>query len=179
MKIIYEFLFENLYTAYHGTSIQKSISLMKLALVPAAGVGLMEFFTNWYIENSIYMTLAILSIMFDWAGGVWVHYFVKKDWSWKKNLQGIFTKTMASFMAYIMFEMVHQVIKEVEFVSFGFRLFLQLVVLIYIQGSFWLNISIITNGKIPPKHWIEKITNFQKDGNINHFKTQKEDEKNN
>ena len=73
--------------------------------------------------------------------------------------------------------MIHQIMKDVNFVAIYFKVILQLTVLLYPAFSALKNISIINSGKFPPEIWFRKFEGFNKDLDLEHFKTKK-DEKN-
>ena len=142
----------------------------------AVPVSLMDKLFGWYIDNQVYMTLVFLAVAIDHIIGTFVHWQIKRDWSPKKNLFGLIRKGFAVVAGYVLFEMVHQIVDDVEFISIYFKAILQLTVMLYPVISALKNLSIITGGKFPPHIWLEKFESFNKDLDLNHFKTTKNEE---
>ena len=71
--------------------------------------------------------------------------------------------------------MIHQIVDDVEFIAIYFKVILQLTVMLYPVLSALKNLSIITGGKFPPNAWFVKFDSFNKDLDLEHFKTKKDE----
>lgn len=138
---------------------------------PAISVSLFERMTGWYIDNQIFMVFVSVTIFIDHLAGSYVHYFIKKDFSWRKNRNGLFTKLGGSILGYVLFEMFHQIVKDVDFIAIYLKVLLQLVVFWYPFFSAIINLSIATNGKMPPKGLFKKFVKFEDTADLSIFKT--------
>ena len=148
----------------------KILLLMSIASVPAAGVTLVEWATGWYIQNQAFMAMVFLAIAIDHILGTWVHYAVKNDFSMRKNYSGLIRKGFGVCAGYVLFEMIHEIMKSVEFVALYLKVVIQLTVILWPVISALKNISLITNGNFPPAIWFTKFEGFQKDLDLNAFK---------
>lgn len=165
-------------TKMNDLHLPKFIFAAIVSSVPAVPVSLMDLLFGWYIDNRVFLTLVFLAVAIDHLVGTYVHFAVKRDFSSKKNLKGLLVKGFSVCAGYVLFEMIHQIMKDVNFIAIYFKVILQLTVLIYPVFSALKNISILNGGKFPPKIWFDKFEGFNKDLDLTHFKTTK-DEANN
>lgn len=177
MKIT-AFIIKNLTLIHAGTAGQKTLAAIKLAAVPAVGLSLTERFAGWYIDNSAFISFVLMAICIDAILGGWVH-FIKHDFNFRKLFWGFATKTMVLVFGYVLFEMIHQIVQDVEIIATYFKITLQLVVMLYPAGSALGNISILTNGKFPPIGWMKRLERFNNEGDIEILKPKKNEEVNN
>lgn len=147
-----------------------------VSVASAVPVSLMDLLFGWYIDNRVFLTLVFIAVAIDHLVGTYVHIAIKRDFSSKKNLKGLLVKGFSVCAGYVLFEMIHQIMKDVNFVAIYFKVILQLTVLLYPAFSALKNISIINGGKFPPEIWFKKFEGFNKDLDINHFKTKKDEE---
>ena len=70
----------------------------------------------------------------------------------------------------LLFEGVNHIIVAENFITDYLTIVLRLLVFMYPAGSAFVNSSTITNGKFPPSGFIQKLTKFQENININEFK---------
>lgn len=178
MKFIKHF-FENM-DILTLTKISKFAMILTSGAAGAAGISVVNEVTGWYFDNQTFMWFVFLTIAIDHILGSWNHLLKLRDWSWKKNRNGLFQKTAGSIFGYVLFEMIYQIMEDYEFAANYFKLVIQLTVIMYPMASALKNVSIFTNGKLPPKIWLDKIENFNKRLDINIFKTElNESEKSN
>ena len=181
MKIIFQvfkYLISDLTNLHNGIGFHRFLSAAKLASVPAIFVTISEGFTKWYIVNQWFMVFVFCVIAIDHLLGSIVHAFYKRDFTFKKNLSGLLTKIGACIAGYIMFIMMHEIIKDVDYIAIYFKVLLQLTVFIYPAGSALGNLSILTGGKFPPIGWMNKIAKFQENLELENFKTKKNESEN-
>lgn len=163
----------NMSNAHFGTWDMKFLAVSKLSFVPAFLIYGFSRITDWYIMNEWYMSAVLIVVAIDHGLGTWVHWFIKKDWSTKENLKGLFTKVTMAMLGYIIFELMYVIITPVEMVSDYFRVVIQLMVMLYPGLSAMGNMSVITKGKFPPIGWINKFSQFNQSGDLNELKTTK------
>lgn len=146
-----------------------------LSAVPAIPISLVDRFSGWYIDNQVFLTLVFLAVVIDHLLGSFVHYWIKHDFNIKKNQNGLLVKGFSVCAGYVLFEMVHQIVSDVQFIAIYFRVILQLTVIIYPLLSALKNISIISGGAFPPAIWFKKFESFNNDLDLNNFKTTKDE----
>lgn len=171
MKIIYDYIIRNLNTMHYGAMHSKFLAVFSLSAPPAFGLTLLEKLTSWYVNNQIFMTFVFLALVIDHILGTYIHLKIKKDFTLKKNLDGLLRKGFSVVAGYVLFEMVHQIVKDVDFIATYFKVLLQLMVMLYPVGSAMSNLSLITNGKFPPIGWMKKLEKFNESADIETFKT--------
>lgn len=171
---ILRFLRDNLWRIHAGDFEDKIISTSKLALASSPFAYLLSFITDWFSLNSGYVIFVFIAIIMDHLIGTWVHLFIKRDFSMKKNITGFFTKTFLAIAVGVLVEGISYIMGEGLFVTDYFSILSRLMVFIYPAGSALMNVSLITKGNFPPTAWMDKIRNFNKNMDLKHLK---EDEK--
>lgn len=150
-----------------------------MSIAPAIPISLFDRFTGWYIDNQIFLTMVFLAVAIDHILGSFVHYYIVHDFSMKKNLRGLLIKGFSVCAGYVLFEMVRQIVSDVQFIAIYFKVVLQLTVILYPVLSALKNISIISGGAFPPKIWFTKFENFNKNLDLNELKTKTDDKEDN
>lgn len=146
-----------------------------MSVTPAVPISLLDRLFGWYIDNQVFLTMVFSAVVIDHVLGSFVHFQIKHDFSIKKNLNGLLTKGFSVCAGYVLFEMIHQIVDDVEFIAIYFKVILQLTVMLYPVLSALKNLSIITGGKFPPNAWFVKFDSFNKDLDLEHFKTKKDE----
>lgn len=165
-------------TEYTPNISEKVFYIFKMATIPAFFISIVETFSGWYIVDEKFMLIVFIAVALDHALGSIVHLFFKKDFSIKLNIKGLFIKLTGCIVGYVLFIMIHEIIKDEAFIAKYFKMVIQMMVLIYPAGSAILNLHIVTGGKIPPKWMIDRVTNFQNTGDIEQFKFNKDEKTN-
>lgn len=146
-----------------------------VSMASAVPVSLMDLVFGWYIDNRVFLTLVFIAVAIDHLLGSYVHLIIARDFSPRKNVSGLLVKGFSVCAGYVLFEMIHQIMKDVDFVAIYFKVVLQLTVMIYPVYSALKNLSLINGGSFPPEIWFRKFEGFNKDLDINHFKTKKDE----
>lgn len=141
-----------------------------LSIIPAGGFSLLQDLTGWYVDNKVFMSFISLAIFVDHAVGSWVHWSVKKDFSWRKNRNGLFLKVFGSIAGYVIFEMFYQIVQDVDFIAVYLKVLLQVVTFAYPGFSALMNISLATGGRYPQKGIMSKFIRFEEEADLSIFK---------
>lgn len=165
-----EFILRNLQLMHSGPMADKIKASFFLAVGSSPIYWLIEKFNDWYFENYGYVIFVFIAIIFDHFLGTWVHAFIKRDFSMKRNIIGFFTKIFLVIMVAVLVEGVANILGPQNLVTEYFAVISRLMVFIYPAGSALVNVSLITKGKFPPTAWMEKIMRFNKSMDINDFK---------
>lgn len=144
-----------------------------LSAAPAIPISMLDRLSGWYINNQVFLSIVFGAVVIDYLLGSIVHYFVKKDFNGWKNLAGLLKKGFSVCAGYVLFEMVHQIVSDVEFIAIYFKVVLQLSCLLYPTLSALKNVSILSGGEFPPAIWFKKFESFNKDLDLYNFKTTK------
>lgn len=129
----------------------------------------------WFKENQQFGTFMCIALLINLIVGVYFHLkqgtFQFKHFMFK-NVE------MASVIigVYIMLEMLRYTAGN-NIAGEIFKVLIQVTTLLYPTSKVLKNIFIITGGKYPPKFLMDKLYNFEKNGDLSEFfKSKKEDE---
>ncbi len=169
-------LVKNLILIHKGSIWAKLQATFLLSVASSPFVFAIEKLTDWYTTNFAYLSFVAVAIILDHILGSWVHAFVKKDFSLKKNIYGLFAKAFLIVAVGILIEGFKHILGGENFIADYFNLLCRLMVFIYPAGSALMNCSLITKGRFPPTSFMERLTRFNKDMDINVFGKSKEAE---
>lgn len=164
-----------LYQIHNGAAVDKFAGTAKISIFSSPIAYLCSVLTDWFSLNSGYVIFVFIAIIIDHLVGSWVHAFIKRDFSMKKNIKGFFTKTIMVILVGIIVEGMVYLLGSRLFISDYFGFISKIMVFIYPAGSALMNVSIITNGVFPPTVWLDKIKKFNRDADLRHFKPKKDD----
>lgn len=173
---VLRFLRDNLYLIHSGDFEQRILSTSKLALASSPFAYISGLLTDWFSLNSGYVIFVFIAIIIDHLVGTWVHAFINRDFSMKKNIVGFFTKTFLAIAVGILAEGVTYILGSGMFVGDYFNTISRLMVFIYPAGSALMNVSVITKGVFPPTSWMEKISNFTHKSDLGEFQGPKKND---
>ena len=167
---ITSFLIKNLVFMHKGTITLKVKSTLVLAVASSPMALIIGSVAEWFQLNLAYMSFVFGAVIIDHVVGSYVHAFHKKDFTFKKNIQGFFMKTTLIVFVFFLGRGIVHILGEDNPVAFYFRMIMRLMVFIYPAGSALVNISIVTNGKFPPVGFMNKITRFNQNLDLKNFK---------
>lgn len=153
--------------------------IVVLSSIPAGFFSVFQSITGWYFDNAWFMSFVAIAIFIDHAVGSYVHWKIKKDFNWKQNRDGLYTKVFGSIAGYILFEMFYQIVEDVHFIGMYLKILLQVATFAYPAMSALVNISLATNGNYPPKGILKRFIKFEETGDLEAFKTISDEDKNN
>lgn len=176
-KIALLFVLKNIIAVHNGTAIVKFKSLLILSL-PMATVMVINPISEWVSNNIAYIGFVLVAIAIDHVLGSAVHFFIRKDFTFKKNIIGISIKLSLVLSVGILFEGFQYLYPEktpiIEVVMDYLLAITRIMVFLYPASSAFVNSSILTSGKFPPIGWINKIENFNKSMDIKKFQGDEE-----
>lgn len=125
-------------------------------------------FTNWTIDNHLYLTWIIIAIFLDYVFGTILHakeHFQRKEgeeskWSWSQNIFGTMLKSALIVGVMILGEGFAHFVKEVPNVILVLSILVHTVVFLYPTISAMENIWILSGKKFPPEALIERLKNI-------------------
>lgn len=173
------FILKNVLAIHSGTAIVKFKSLLVLS-VPLATTFLINPINEWVTQNLAYIGFVLVAIAIDHLLGSAVHIFVKKDFTFKKNVIGLAIKLTLVLSVGILFEGFQFLYSDktplIEVVTNYLLAITRIMVFLYPASSAFVNSSILTSGKFPPFGWIKKVENFNKSMDINQFKDEESED---
>lgn len=137
---------------------------------------LLNMFNLWFEDNRLFFNAVIIFIFVNMVLGAYMH-IKRKTFEWFELIKKTMTMVVAVMLTYFILELVLQVAGH-NIVTEGFRATLQVATLLYPGSKILKNIFIFTNGEHPPQWMMEKIYNFQKNGDLSAFLKTKKDEEN-
>lgn len=159
-NLILIFISKHLFIIHTGTFLAKVKSTFFLGVGVSPIAYVIEQITSWSLKNQDYILFVLGAIAIDHILGSILHAFYKRDFTWRKNLEGLIIKISLAVAMGFLFEGVNHLIKEDSFIKNYLVMVLRLSVFLYPASSAFMNSSVITNGKFPPTGWINKIRAF-------------------
>lgn len=122
--------------------------------------------TEWTISNQDYIAVILICIAIDHLIGSFCHAFKLYDFSFKKNAIGLLQKLSLCVLSIILFEIIHYTLKDMVSIFEYMKVITRMIVISYPISSAFTNMSIMTNGKFPPKGWLDRLKIFNETLNI-------------
>lgn len=177
VKLLTTYILKNILAIHSGTAIVKFKSLLILSM-PLAMVAVINPIQQWIDANIAYIGFVLLAIAIDHFLGSAVHLFVRRDFTFKKNIIGLSIKLSLVLSVGILFEGFQFLYPDktpvIEVVMDYLLAITRIMVFLYPASSAFVNSSILTNGKFPPIGWIRKIEDFNSSMDLNKFKENEE-----
>jgi len=150
-----------------GDPLQRIESLGRVMMYFAPFAFFIGIMDMWYQDNKAF-TLSATGFVFANAIIGAIAHFVRKDFNWEIFL--IKTMKMVLIIAgvYFVLELVISPIGDNR-ITDGFRSAIQVSTLLWPGGKILKNFFIWSGGEHPPKWVMEKVYNFQKNGDLNAF----------
>jgi len=167
--MIKEFIIKNLISIHSGGVGGKIWASVKLAAVPAVGLSISERITGWYLERETYIVILAFSLIADLILGVWKH-LESHSFSFEKMLLGFTKKLVFSIVFYFFSEALLQILHDAKFDSLAVTGFLRFLLFAWPAGNVMVNMGILTGGKFPPLFVLNRISKFNKTGDLKELK---------
>lgn len=182
---LWSFIAFNLVVLSEGSFFLKLKSLFILSVVSmpfvvlADGILDLDIIDFWFRQNMEYIMFVFVAVILDHMIGSYVHLFVKRDFSFEKNLKGLAAKIFLTITVAILVRGMVFILGTGNIITEYFTAVMRLMVFLYPAGSALVNISLITGGKFPPLGFMKKIQKFNSDVNMNAFKDEENSNENN
>lgn len=164
--------------ADHSSSFRERFQLLGGVVLKLAPIAyLMDMVNWWFTENKQFGTFICLALLVNMVVGA-VRHLKSKTFDFKlffaRNCMMIFVVCMV----YIMLEMLRYT-AGANIVGEVFKVLIQVTTLIYPTSKVFKNCYILSNGKYPPEFIMNRLYNFEKNGDLNDlFKTKKNENDN-
>ena len=179
LKMTIAFILKNILAVHSGTAIVKFKSLLVLSF-PFLPIMLFGPIELWINHNIADIGFVLAAIAIDHLLGSYVHLFIYRDFTFKKNIIGLAIKLSLVLAVGILFEGFQYLYPDktpvIQVVMDYLLAITRIMVFLYPASSAFVNSSILTNGKFPPSGWITRINNFNRSMDINKFKGDEENE---
>lgn len=126
-----------------------------------------EVFSHWFMDNKDFAAAIIIVITVNMFLGAYMH-FKKGTFSWKTFILKTMTMTVVINITYLVLELIISRAGE-NLIADTFRVTLQVATLLYPGSKIMKNIFVLSKGEHPPKWIMQKIYNFQSNGDLHSF----------
>ena len=136
----------------------------------------LDLFNWWFSENRQFGQFMCIALIINLLVGIYFHLKMG-SFNFKaflfKNVEMIAIVTVV----YVMLEMLRYTAGD-NIAGEIFKITIQVVTLLYPTSKVMKNVYIITDGKYPPEFIMNKLYNFEKNGDLSDFFKNKKDDKN-
>src|SRR5690606_37982342 len=115
-----------------------------------------------------------IALIVNMIVGVWFH-LLNNSFSVKEFLLKNIEMGFVVIIVYIMLEMLRYTIGD-NIAGEAFKVLIQCMTLLYPTTKIFKNIFLMTKGKYPPEFLMQRLYNFEKNGDLNEFFKTKNDE---
>lgn len=145
---------------------------LKIIMCSAPVAAALEAVGWWYKDNSQFVSFVLVALLMNM--GVGIAYHIKMNtFSWRE----FFKRNIAVFInvitVYILLEMLRLTAGS-GFIGETFKVLIQITTLLYPTSKALKNIYVLNNKKFPPAFMMDRIYNFEKNGNIKDLFNQEE-----
>lgn len=147
----------------------KYLGLNVAKLAPFAFV--LDMINAWFNENGQFFTFLCVGLLVNMLVGIWKH-MKKGTFDWKLFFIKNGEMGVLLIITYVMLDMLRITAGD-NFAGEAFRVLIQVMTLFYPTSKVIKNVYIISKGKYPAKWVMEKLYNFEKNGDLNEFFTKK------
>lgn len=150
-----------LFASVKGLAVLKFGASIKVALIMAPFITIMEFISDWSLKNQDYIAIVLSAIIIDHILGSIRHSpLFDDDFSMFENIRGLFIKLILVIMVGILFEELHHLMSDYQLIT-GYTISLtRLTVFLYPFGSAIGNSRRISGGRFPPTKWFDKFDKY-------------------
>lgn len=129
---------------------------------------------SFLITDAKFFSVVMVLVLMDLLSGVYKH-IKSGTFSYKKMYTGFLEKVFVSTIGMITFGFFGSVYELSHYVDIKTTIVLsgKFCNLVYVGGSVFSNLFIISGGEFPPAGWTKNIDAFKKNLNINNFKPKK------
>lgn len=167
--------FSLILAANHGSTFKERVQLLGGVILKLAPIAyLMDMANWWFKENKQFGTFICIALLVNMLVGA-VRHLKNKSFDFKlffaRNCMMIFVVCMV----YVMLEMLRYT-AGANIVGEIFKVLIQVTTLMYPTSKVFKNCYILSNGKYPPEFIMQRLYNFERNGDLNDlFKTKKDE----
>lgn len=126
---------------------------------------LLNMFNWWWKDNEQFGSFMCVALVINLIVGCWYH-LKNNTFNWKLFITRNIEMTFIVVVGYIMLETLRYTAGD-NFAGEVFRITIQICTLLFPVSKVLKNIYILSNEKYPPKFFMEKLYNFEKNGDLN------------
>lgn len=160
-KVFYSLI---LLSAKNVTIYDKIEYLVKLIAAFAPVAVLLELLDIWYKDNEQFCAFVLVAILINMGVGI-VYHVRYKTFSWKEFFSKNISMMAEVIVVYVLLEMIRLTFGGGA-VGESLKVVIQIATLLRPTSKALKNIYILTEKKHPPSFIMERLYNFEKNGNI-------------
>lgn len=170
LTLIRGFIMENLAYIEYGNHIDRVKASLRLALLFSPSVYFTDLIHRYVLTDRSFAEILIILIIFDLLSGMAKHWKLH-TFSFFELFKGLLIKVFASITGLIVFNAFGQIkgMDQNTLILANFILFGKLCNAVYVGGSFFNNLYILTGRKFPPLAWMNRMKDFNKSGSISNL----------
>jgi len=146
------------------TLTERFVAWFKLLLAFSPVAYVLDMFNLWFVDNKKFVTLFILVLMVNAIVGM-VKHSRENAFDWKEFFIKTSEMVVVVIVVYFLLNALGSVAGE-NIISDGFEKMIQVSTIFYPSSKALKSIYILSKGKYPPKFIMEKLYNFEKDGDV-------------
>lgn len=149
----------------HPTWAEKLQYLTKLLMTFAPIAYVLEGLNFWFVNNKQFASFVIICLVVNMLIGIKFHLKMK-SFDWGEFLKKNSEMMIIVIVVYALLEMLRLTAGE-NFIGESFKILIQVTTLLYPVSKALKNVYILSNKQFPPAFIMEKIYNFEKNGDLN------------
>lgn len=157
--------------------IEKFFVVIKLLAAFGPIAFLLETISMWFQNNKEFVTGFIIIVSLNAWLGIKKHRKLK-TFNWETFYKKTSLMLMVVIVTYVLLSIIGKFAGD-NIISEGFQILLQVTTLFYPASKGLKSIFVLSNGEYPPKWIMNRVYNFEEEGNLGElFKSNKEGESN-
>lgn len=121
----------------------------------------------WWADNQQFGSFMCMVLITNAVVGIYFHLKFK-TFNWKDFIVKNLEMTFIVIAGYLSMETLRYTAGD-NIAGELFKALIQVCTLLYPASKIWKNIYILSNGKYPPKFFMERLYDFEKNGDLNDF----------
>jgi hypothetical protein len=165
-----------LLTSDRPTLVEKLGYWFKLLIASAPMVWILNRLHIWFETNSEFISFVLLALLVNMGVGLKYHHKMG-TFSWREFFRKNISMFASVLVVYVLLDML-RIIAGNNAIGDGFKVVVQLTTIVYPISKSLKNIYILNNKTFPPSFIMDKIYNFERNGNIRDLFNKDEDDNN-
>jgi len=153
--------------------IEKVQYWAKVLLASAPVVAVLERLGFWYDSNSQFFRFVLIALLINMGVGLWYHLKMK-TFSWKEFFSRNILMFVNVLLVYVLLDMLRITAGD-NIIGETFKVLIQVTTLLWPASKALKNIYILNQKKFPPAFIMDRLYNFEKNGNIKDLFNDKND----
>lgn len=139
----------------------------KMVMSSSIVIFISDWLGIWFQTNKQFATFVLTAIVINAGLGMWKH-MKHKTFRWEIFFKKTGLMVAIVILSYVLLEMLVNTAGN-NYITDGFKVMIQVSTLFYPSSKALKNIFILSSGEYPPKWLMEKVYNFESDGNLSSF----------